>query len=114
VSTDGNHRIMNDPTLSREEYLRLNHGGNAPYIERADFIKLREVSISYNLPSQWANVIGANGLSLTLAGRNLAVWSKYSGADPEVNIGGASAFTRGESNSVPMMRRLVATMNVRF
>jgi hypothetical protein len=55
-----------------------------------------------------------SGLSLTLAGRNLAVWSKYSGADPEVNIGGPADFTRGESNSVPMMRRLAATLNVRF
>lgn len=111
---DGNHRLANDPNVSEEEWLVLRYGGNRRYIERADFVKLREISLSYRLPNEWAGRLGADELSLTLAGRNLAVWSKYSGADPEVNIGGPSAFTRGESNSVPMMRRLVATLNVRF
>jgi predicted ATPase len=36
------------------------------------------------------------------------------GADPEVNIGSAAAFTRGDSNSAPMMRQLVASINFRF
>ena len=111
---DANHRLANDPTVSEEEWLIRAHGGNRPFIEKADFIKLREISVSYDLPSRWVHSFGADGMSITLAGRNLAVWSDYSGADPEVNIGGASTFTRGESNSVPMMRRLVATLNVRF
>jgi hypothetical protein len=63
---------------------------------------------------EWAQLFRADGLSITLAGRNLAVWSDYSGADPEVNIGGSDPFTRAESNSVPMLRQLVATVNFRF
>jgi outer membrane receptor protein involved in Fe transport len=111
---DGNHRLANDPRVTAEEWQILRYGGNRPFIEKADFVKLREVSVRYRLPNSWAGRFGTDEMSLTLAGRNLAVWSKYSGADPEVNIGGAAAFTRGESNSVPMMRRLVATLNVRF
>ncbi len=111
---DGNHRLANDPRVTAEDWLALRYGGNRPFIEKADFVKLREISVRYKLPNQLVGRFGADEMSLTLAGRNLAVWSKYSGADPEVNIGGASAFTRGESNSVPMMRRLVATLNVRF
>jgi TonB-linked SusC/RagA family outer membrane protein len=111
---DGNHRLANDPRVSREEWQLLRYGGNRPFIEKADFVKLREISVRYNFPNSWAQRVGTDALSLTLAGRNLGVWSKYSGADPEVNIGGASDFTRAESNSVPMMRRLVATLNVRF
>ncbi len=110
---DGNHPIANDPTVSEEEWLVLRYGGNGPFIEKADFVKLRELSVRYNLPNEWVSRFGADGLSVSLAGRDLAVWSNYSGADPEVNIGGAS-FTRGESNSVPMMRRIVASMNVTF
>lgn len=111
---DGNHRLANDPRVTAEEWQILRYGGNRPFIEKADFVKLREISVRYRLPSSWASRFGTDEMSLTLAGRNLAVWSNYSGADPEVNIGGASTFTRGESNSVPMMRRLVATLNVRF
>lgn len=111
---DGNHRLANDPRVSSEEWLALRYGGNRAFIEQADFVKLREISVRYRLPSSWSGRLGTDEMSLTLAGRNLAVWSKYSGADPEVNIGGPGGFTRGESNSVPMMRRLVATLNVRF
>ncbi len=111
---DQNHRLANDPTVTREQWQLYRNGGNHPFIERADFIKLRELSLSYSLPAALTQRFGSEEMSLTLAGRNLAVWTKYSGADPEVNIGGAAAFTRGESNSVPMMRRLAATINVRF
>jgi TonB-linked SusC/RagA family outer membrane protein len=90
------------------------HGGLAPYIEKADFVKLREVSLSYNLPRSLISRIGVQDLSLTVAGRNLGIWTKYSGADPETNIEGAATFTRGDYMSVPMMRRLVTTVNVRF
>ena len=110
---DGNHILANDPTVSEDEWLALRYGGNGAFIEKADFVKLRELSVRYNLPIDWVSRFGADGLSVSLAGRDLAVWSNYSGADPEVNIGGAS-FTRGESNSVPMMRRIVASMNVTF
>ena len=57
---------------------------------------------------------GADRLSLTLAARNLFTWTKYSQPDPEVNIEGASTFTRGDSNSVPALRQIMATVNVRF
>jgi TonB-dependent starch-binding outer membrane protein SusC len=111
---DQNARLANDPTVTAEEWALLRWGGNHAFIERADFVKLREVSLRYNLPSEWVGRFGADGLSFTLAGRNLAVWSGYSGADPEVNIGGPAAFTRAESNSAPMMRRLAASIDVRF
>jgi TonB-dependent starch-binding outer membrane protein SusC len=112
--SDGNNRLANDPTLDAETWLLYRWGGNAPFIERADFVKLREVSLRYNVRPEWAQLFRADGLSITLAGRNLAVWSDYSGADPEVNIGGSDPFTRAESNSVPMLRQLVATVNFRF
>jgi len=113
-TTDGNNRLANDPTIDEETWLLLRWGGNRPFIERADFVKLREVSVRYNLRPSIAQRFRAEGMSLSLAGRNLAVWSDYSGADPEVNIGGNDPFTRGESNSVPMLRQLVASVNVRF
>jgi hypothetical protein len=53
-------------------------------------------------------------VSITAAGRNLAIWTKYSGADPELNFNGADTFTRSDYMSVPMMRRFVGSVNITF
>jgi hypothetical protein len=37
-------------------------------------------------------MFGAQHASLTLAGRNLATWTGYTGVDPEVNGTGQAAF----------------------
>ena len=55
------------------------------YLDRGDFVRLREVSVTYNLPTTLTRAIRANGASLSLGGRNLALWTSYGGADPEQN-----------------------------
>lgn len=104
-----------DTTLAN----RLNKAGRGfisdiRYIEKADFVKLREVSLTYNLPKTWTRGFGSEGVSLTLAGRNLKTWTDYSGYDPEGNIEGAATFERSDYMGVPALRTWVATVNVRF
>jgi TonB-dependent starch-binding outer membrane protein SusC len=55
------------------------------FIEDGDYIKLRELNVSFTAPEQWAaRYLHGRSLSATLAARNLAVlWTKYSGVDPE-------------------------------
>jgi hypothetical protein len=55
------------------------------FVERADFVKLREVAATVTLPRPFAARVGARTASITIAGRNLATWTRYSGPDPEVN-----------------------------
>jgi TonB-dependent starch-binding outer membrane protein SusC len=56
-----------------------------PYIEDASFVKLREVSISYDLPKRYAAKLGPlKTLQLSASGRDLATFTSYSGLDPEV------------------------------
>ena len=61
------------------------------WVEDGSFVKLREVSASYTL--DWAPVkrIFREGVDLTISGRNLYVWTKYSGFDPEVSAFGTNA-----------------------
>ena len=50
-----------------------------------------------------------------LAGHNLKVWTKYGGADPEINFnGGSSTFNRNDSWTVPMTRRYSLSLSVNF
>jgi hypothetical protein len=60
-------------------------GSNYGYIQKGDFMKLREASATYTLPARWAGHVGANSVAITAAGHNLQTWTKYKGFDPEIN-----------------------------
>jgi hypothetical protein len=79
-------RGRNDPTASLEEQAAA---AAAPwtittdYYEDADFLKLRDLSVSFDVPAGAMSVLHARGATITLIGRNLATWTGYSGIDPE-------------------------------
>ena len=87
----------------------------APYIEDGDFLKLRDVSISFALPQRLLARTGASGATFTLAGRNVAtLWTKYSGIDPEANTYGNRSFVRVDAYAAPPNRRITASLNFNF
>jgi hypothetical protein len=57
------------------------------YVEDASFVKLREITIGYELPPYMVSRFGRRMRSaeITLSGRNLATWTDYTGLDPEVS-----------------------------
>jgi len=61
------------------------------WIEDGTFVKLRELSASYTLDAAPVRRYFRDGVDLTLSGRNLYVWTKYSGYDPEINLFGTNA-----------------------
>jgi TonB-dependent SusC/RagA subfamily outer membrane receptor len=86
---------------------------NEAYVEPGDFVRLREVSVTFSLPQEWASRMRTDGMSVTLAGRNLALWTDYTGVDPEINSA-TSGQTRSEFLTVPQPRRWVARVNLQF
>jgi TonB-dependent SusC/RagA subfamily outer membrane receptor len=61
------------------------------WIEDGTFVKLRELSASYTLDGLGVRRYFRDGIDLTLSGRNLVVWTNYSGYDPEINLFGTNA-----------------------
>jgi len=60
-------------------------------MEDAAFVRFRELSIAYTLPqSALARSRVAKSATLSFAARNLHVWTKYSGLDPESNADAGS------------------------
>jgi hypothetical protein len=92
--------------------VRFMGGNSRGYIEKADFIKWRELSFRIGAPSQLEQRFPMlQGAAVTLSGRNLMTWTDYSGLDPEINeTGGSSNFTQGEFNTQPPLR----TLGIRF
>ena len=65
-------------------------------LEDATFTRLREVSIGYSFRNAFVEKLGGSRqLDVKVSGRNLRLWTKYSGLDPETNIGGAANANRG-------------------
>src|SRR5690606_11910775 len=53
------------------------------YYENGDFLAIRELTLSYNLPSQLLNSINADNISVHITGNNLHYFTKYKGLNPE-------------------------------
>jgi TonB-linked SusC/RagA family outer membrane protein len=90
------------------------------FLQPTDFIRLQEVSATLSLPNDIAAKLHASGASLTLAGRNLALWksSKFTGFDPEMlsntQNSGTLQFPTTEEFTVPQPRRFILRLNLDF
>jgi hypothetical protein len=105
-----------NPNVSAEDVAALKSRQTLSHISKADYIKFRELSVSYSIPqSLAAKIPGGAQYDITVAGRNLWMWTKYEGkGDPEVQFSPNSTFTMLDYASTPMTRRLSASMRVRF
>lgn len=65
------------------------------YVESASFLKLREVTLTYDLPaSSVRGLFGAHSARISLSARNLFTVTDYTGLDPEVSNFGNQAIFR--------------------
>ncbi|MBX2924326.1 MAG: TonB-dependent receptor [Chitinophagaceae bacterium] len=86
------------------------HGYGFP--SDASFTRLKDITLSYNVPKSVTGRIGINGLLVYASGRNLYTWTNWFGWDPE-----ARDITRGSANDLinyPMVRSYVLGLNVTF
>ncbi len=120
---DQNTLLVNDPNSDPAEVLAAKSLQTAKWIQNADFIKLREVSLSYQLPSSVLTGMRVDRANLTLSARNLWMWTKYKfdqeglgSADPEVNFSSTSArgFFRSDYASIPMLRSFAVSLRLSF
>ncbi|MBA3406263.1 MAG: SusC/RagA family TonB-linked outer membrane protein, partial [Gemmatimonadaceae bacterium] len=85
------------------------------YMNKSDYTKLREVSVSYTLPVIKNRLVNFNRAVVTLAGRNLFTWSDYPGLDPEAFfLGGARGgnFGQLEQTTNPQLAQWVLGVNL--
>ena len=77
-------------------------------IEKASYIRLKDVRLSYSLPSEWFEKIGLiSGVRVYVTGRNLLTLTPYSGFDPE-------SASNLSLNQYPNTRQYVGGLQVTF
>jgi TonB-linked SusC/RagA family outer membrane protein len=80
-----------------------------------NFIKVRNASLSYSVPSSWLERVKINSVRVFVAGQNLAIISKYPGPDPEVASNGNNSSSQGvDRNTVANGRTITVGLNVGF
>ena len=107
-------QVTNVPRLVQGQSNNINQVGLAisRFVEPGDFVRLQNVTFSYSINSQRL-LDHTNGyvksMRFFVQGQNLALWSKYSGLDPE------NASQAGQDNAVsPQPRTLSFGLNVGF
>jgi TonB-linked SusC/RagA family outer membrane protein len=92
--------------------------GKAVYIEPNGFVKLREVTLGYDLPTDMTGRLfmgKVHSARIDLSGRNLKTWTRYSGLDPEVSNFGNQALGRFQDvTPYPPSRTYYLTINTTF
>jgi TonB-linked SusC/RagA family outer membrane protein len=88
----------------------------AGYMEKSDFVRFRELSATYAVPQSLLHRVGrAKSASLTFSARNIHIWTKYSGIDPESNAdAGNTGSLASDFQTVPPPTYFVFRLNLGF
>ncbi|WP_200976006.1 SusC/RagA family TonB-linked outer membrane protein [Echinicola sp. 20G] len=84
------------------------HKASSRYLEDASFIRMRNVTLGYTIPTHITNAWKINGLSAYISADNLFTITDYSGLDPEAAVNGDN------SSPYPLPRRISFGVNLSF
>ena len=80
---------------------------NISWYYSRDFIRIQDVSLSYDVPRSFLNKINLNSLRLFISGKNLYTFTDWPGVDPETG-------TNTYETSYPMPRTITIGANISF
>jgi TonB-dependent starch-binding outer membrane protein SusC len=72
----------------------------------ASFTRLREVTLRWALADPHAQRRSFTAATVVVSGRDLAMWTRWKGLDPEINTNLRSAGVQSDAGGVPLPRRL--------
>ena len=93
--------------FTRENNASANLNGNTSRLyEKGDYLALRELTLSYNVPFEIVKKASISSLTVYLTGQNMVYFTKYSGTAPE--IGGV------DSGRYPLPKSYILGLQVSF
>ena len=105
--------------LTQAYYSTILGAAGTAFVEDGSWARLRYVTLSYALPASLLTATRfIKGLELSVTGRNLVLFTKYTGADPETAAAGAGVRGGGSSGfdygNVPATRGVDMALRVNF
>jgi hypothetical protein len=92
--------------VQRNNFLGVTDRGNSIFYQKGDFLCLREITLSYSLPTDFLKRFKISGLRLNVTGNNLHYFTKYDGLNPEE--GGR------DDGRYPMPKNLIFSASISF
>ncbi len=91
-------------------------GASSRYIEDGSYIRLKNITLAYSLPSGILNRIKIRSARVYITGVNLATFTDYTGWDPEVNTDyrAGNRNQGGDFYAAPQIKSLVFGINLGF
>ena len=97
-------------------YYRNYHRGNSEYfVEDASWVRLRSVSVGYNIPQNWLKEKFIKHAKVSIVANNVALWTNYSGYDPENSTTASGSNIEGFAGmTYPAVRSFLFSLNLGF
>lgn len=93
------------PLLHYDNFGNHNQRLNSFFLQNGAFLRLKNIELSYTLPTVWTQSVGISDCRFYVNGNNLITWDKIDGiSDPESN----------GSNRYPIMRTINLGVNLKF
>jgi len=81
---------------------------NYGYPSKANFTRIKDITLNYSLPQAFANKYGFGNISAYVSGRNIHTWTPWLGWDPEANY---QSLPFGTYNNYPLVASYVVGLN---
>jgi len=106
--------VTNTTNVTAYDYYKAYYNGvDSRNVLDADYIKLREVTLSYTFPKKWAGPFA--NVTVSAFGRNLATWGlDKKGFDPEMASYGSGNVQGIEGGSLPSTRTYGMNLKLQF
>lgn len=92
----------------------FNNLGSDRYMEDASFLRMKYVTLRYNLPKNALGRIGLTTASVYITGQNLLTFTRYTGPDPETGSSDNWKNVGYDRNLTPRAKQITLGLNASF
>lgn len=115
----GNQQVSGEHVINNYYWQSAYNLESTNYMTNTNWLRLRTLSLSYSLPQDIVGRMkGIKGLTATVSGNNLWLWTNYKGMDPETSAAGSGAVGSSsvgiDYNGVPALAGVSFGLNVAF
>ncbi|MBS1634039.1 MAG: SusC/RagA family TonB-linked outer membrane protein, partial [Bacteroidetes bacterium] len=119
-TSDQLNRWQKPGDITQVPQLRIDYdngiSASSRYIEDGDYIRLKNVTLGYNLPQTILNRVKLHSVRLYVTGVNILTFTKYTGWDPEVNTDyrAGNRNQGGDFYAAPQIKNFSVGLNIGF